>query len=692
MLQCDHVCTGKDTVDSYAMIRVPEPREILDWLLRTPAKLRACVAAPARRPLWLILASCALLLGNRLDCISLGHDEISYLLAARSLPGTAAAHATWYAQVLRLPMRLGSDPRIAVAFVAIVWLASLLVLYETLLRYQGWTIAALTCALLGASPWSVRIVREIAPSSLALSLGTLLLSSMVSALVGRKCWSWAMAWLAAVLLSILSPDGFPTLFALAVLTAAGHRRASWPHIWLGILAAGLLTLPTLYEAPAQAPWAQAVAFFSPNQASAQLSLVAPVEGLARLLSGSEVVSQPGGTSGTLSSWIGSFLQWCGRACLLAVPLSLWLDLQAWARWREDGRALRYALPGLCVILAMIPFWLRDAPVKPQALASLLPAAAMTLALAIDAVAQWARLEAERASRWAWTMVVLIVASGVCGALPLYRPGVSMTGVNATVRTLSDWRLLATLATRTQSQVGDGLWVVAPETDPARSDDVTVLNYLLAEQAQPLYVRAGSDAAMLLPAERGARYLLLGDLLPQTAEAIEYRGQLAGLVTTGRTASSALLMQVPSRPVQEILDDIPHREWVAWECGLRLVGHDVPRISEDGQALVFATYWTFEDIPQTDRLTDHRLQISIVGLHGLVAEADRAIGLDESQWRPGLLLRQWHVVPLHFAPVGEAITIELVLERGDDESRVRILDDTGWPIGDRHDLGPWIIPR
>jgi len=198
--------------------------------------------------------------------------------------------------------------------------------------------------------------------------------------------------------------------------------------------------------------------------------------------------------------------------------------------------------------------------------------------------------------------------------------------------------------------------------------------------------------MALPAERDVRYLLAGQN-PVCAQAIQaWHGELAGLVASDRPAEAAELYRVPAQSVEAALASIEIRDWAAWDAGLRLVGYDRPALALDDQALVLVTYWTFESVPDADRASPHVLHIALEDARGALYEWRPSLGLTEDQWKPGLLVKQWHVLPLPFLLAEGPVDVRMALERTADGYRNRVLDDLERPIGDQLSLGPFFLDQ
>lgn len=672
------------------MLLVPEPHEILAWFAATPRRLWVYFAATERRPLWLIVAVAALLCFAQQDLIPLGRPEAGHLASAIACEAGDAAgtQASWYSRLISRPLQQDRDPRRVATFVAALCVLALIFLYEVIGRYCSWRVAVLCCSLLGAAPWLALFTRQIEPPGLVLVLCSFALAGLLAGLSGKRPWGWSLAWMSALLVAVLSPDGFPVLCVFMLISVLWHRRVRWPYALLGLLVGTLLTLSAQFEDPTNTVWAQAALFLSAHDLTQRALVAAPLVSLARLLGGAGLDSFVVGTATPLSVWITTLSTWSGWVALLCTPIAALLGLTAWARWREGADALRYAIPVIWVTVTLALYLMRGGPVSVEQLASLLPVGMLAVALSVDdALARQAR--AGRSTEWVLVgLVTVFLVVGGYRTLSLYGQ-VDVGNASETYGTpLKRWRLITTLATRTASEPTDPLWVVTSGSSDRQDEQISVLDYFLGGRVRPLYLRADRQPAILLPAERSVRYLLLGDTPLQADTLIAWQGEPAGLVSSQGTADGAQLYRVPAWPVDRVLDSIQLRDWVAWEAGMRLVGYDRPTFALYDQAMVFATYWTFEGVPQEEKESGHRLSVTLFDSEGVRTTVESAFGLEDDMWKPGLLLKQWHLVPISFVPPSEPITILISIDGGGGGYRNLVIDDLGRPTDDRYVLGPF----
>ncbi len=671
-----------------APIRVPEPREILSALSQVPGCLWRYVTAVERRPLWLFVFTAALACYVHLDLLPLGLREIHYLDAAiqqeRLLTG---ADNSWFAGVLSIALGPARDPRYAAIFLCAVSIASLFVAFETLYRHCRWRVAVLTTGLLAAAPWLALLSRQIQPPALAIPLAVCLLSGFVAALCGERPWGWTVSWASAIGLAVLSPDGLPTLLAALLITVAFRNRVQWLHALLGALLGIMLTLKAQYLAPDSTLWARATLFLtgsSPSLAPRD----APVAALARLLGGGGLDLLANSTEGQPAQLVALLSALWGWICLLGILYCGWLAIRAWARWRDGTPALEYAIPVLWVLSAIAVYVIRGRPVSVAELAGLLPAGVLAIGLAIDHLLDEHAGLQKRARQILIATVAIVLIGGAYRTISLYQQ-IAERGATAAFGTpFKTWRLLATLAMRAAPVTAEPLWIVPSVSANERDQQLAVLGYLIAGRADPRYLNTASYPAMLLPAERERYHLLIGDH-PVQAEALDHlQASTMGLVSPNPNTSGATLYHLPERRVADLLATIQQRDWAAWEAGLRLVGYDLPAPALSGASVVLTTYWTFDAIPPQDSHLPHALSMTIYDTLGNAVTVTRPLGLDEHQWKPGLLLKQWHVLPYTLDPAVESLVIEVTIDRADGY-RSLVINDAGDPVSDRYTLGPFV---
>ena len=671
-----------------AQIRVPEPREILMYLSQVPRCLWRYLTAAERRPLWLFLLTAALACYVRLDLLPLGPAEVRYLDAATQQEQLLASDdKSWFATVLSIPLGLARDPRYAAAFLSAVSIASLIVLFETLNRHCRWRVAVLTSGLLAAAPWFALLNRQIQPPALAIPLAACLLSGFVAALCGERPRGWTVAWASAIGLAVLSPDGFPSLVATILITAAFRNRAQWLYALLGVLLGMLLTLNAQYLAPDSTLWARAALFLTGSNPSLA-PREAPLSALAGLLGGGGLDLLAKASGERLSQLVALLSTVWGWICLLGILYCGWLAIRAWAHWRERTQANEYAIPVLWVLSAIAVYVIRDKPVSAGELAALLPAGLLAVGLTIDQLLDQHAALREHAQQVLTATVAIVLISGVCRSISLYQE-IAEGGATAAYGTpFKTWRLLATLATRAGPGTVVPLWILPSASASERDQQIAVLDYLIADQADPRYLNTARQPAMLLPAEQEGYYLLIGEH-PVQAEAMDhFQAEKMGLVSSSPIASGATLYHLPERPVADLLATIQQRDWAAWDAGMRLVGYDLPAPARSGESVVMTTYWTFDAVPPQDTKLPHVLTMTILDTLGNTVAIRSQLGLDEHQWKPGLLLKQWHVLPYALDPAVASLVIEITIDRADGY-RSLLMNDAGDPVSDRYTLGPFV---
>jgi|GEM_PF-2761505 len=688
VLESASIDRGARVMFKAAHTRVPEPREILTYLSQVPGWLWRYLTAVERRPLWLFLLTAALACYVHLDLLPLGPVEVRYLDAATQQERLlASGDNNWFATFLSIPLGPARDPRYAATFLSAISIASLIVLFEALNRHCRWRVAVLTTGLLAAAPWFALLNRQIQPPALAIPLAACLLSGFVAALCGERPWGWTVAWASAIGLAVLSPDGFPTLLAALLITAAFRNRAQWLYVLLGVLLGMLLTLDAQYLAPDSTLWARAALFVtgsSPTSAPRD----APVSTLARLLGGGGLDLLAEGIGVRLAQLLATLSTLWGWICLLGILYCGWLAIRAWARWRERTQAHEYAIPVLWVLSAITVYVIRNKPVSVGELAALLPAGLLAFGLTIDHLLDQNPAPRQHARQILTATVAIVLISGAYRSISLYQQIADQGATAAYGTPFKTWRLLATLAIRAAPGTAEPLWILPALSVQERDQQTAVLDYLIAGQADPHYLNTASLPAMLLPAEREGYYLLIGDHPVQAETMDQLRAEKMGLVSPGTNASGATLYRLPERPAADLLATIQQRDWAAWEAGIRLVGYDLPAPARSGEAVVMTTYWTFDAIPPQDRRLPHALSMTIFDTLGNASTVTSQLGLDEHQWKPGLLLKQWHVLPYALDPAVESLVIEVSIDRADGY-RSLLINDAGDPVSDRYTLGPFV---
>ena len=678
--------------------RVPEPLELWRWISRAPRAVWRYASARELLPLWPLLAWAALLRLVSLDLIPFGLPEVQHLTGA--LPADSSlVMPTLFERVLSLPRFITPDPRLASGWLVLLNLVALCVFHRALAHSLGSRVAHLSTALLASTPWSVLLSRELGPVALVIPLSIMLMASLYAALYQRHAWGWTAAWLAVGLLLYVSHETVPLLVITGALTLAFYGRARWAHILMGLLLFGFLLLPFWYYTPEQSPL-RVIARFSSHEAPEPIVLGDHVLTTARdLLSGQSLdalLSPSGALFWPAQPPIDAVAMLAGGLWLLSLPLLLWLTARAWGRWRERKDPALYLIPAAWLWLSLLTLWIRGGAVTPLQLAHMLPPSALAVGLTLNEFLALPHLAQRDSPGWhrgarvaVWALVGAHLLWSAVAVFSLYGHVTRHDASQAYGTPLRFWLRTATVANRLLENLpGKELWVMAQGTDPLRDEEPAVLAYLLDTQARLLFVHSSNPRAILLPAERNALYL---SMRPQALDAPEFgmwdRRQL-GRVLFPEAEREADLRWVGGHSVAALLRTIPQRDWVAFDGGLRLVGHGIPYLLDHDRALVLTTYWTFEALQGLDPASQHRLTWLLYGQDGALVARATEFGLSEVAWREGLLLKQSHAMALPQGLPEGPYEMHLLIERWPEGQRDFISDDEGAAMSDRYVIGPF----
>jgi len=229
-----------------------------------------------------------------------------------------------------------------------------------------------------------------------------------------------------------------------------------------------------------------------------------------------------------------------------------------------------------------------------------------------------------------------------------------------------WRQTAHLVERqaTASQA-DQVWVIVRGSSASEEDAGQVLRYILPSQIRPIFVRqTGSNMALLLPAERPGLYLFLDDMPPIRDAVQQLGGHTIGQVSLSSDAYHADLWLAPARSAKEILAAVALRSDQALDAGLYLIGYTWPPTKATKGELALSSYWTFQDVPPTERSFQHRVRLLLYASDGTPLAQSEGFGLDESDWQEGLVLEQRYRSTLPTGQLPQGILIHVQVERQD----------------------------
>lgn len=142
--------------------------------------------------------------------------------------------------------------------------------------------------------------------------------------------------------------------------------------------------------------------------------------------------------------------------------------------------------------------IRGRPVSIGELATLLPAGFLAVGLAIDHLLdQSAGLRAHAGKILTVTLAVILI-SGAYRSVSLYQQ-IAERGATAVYGTpFKTWRLLATLARRVAPSTPEPLSILPSMSVPEREQQIAVLDYLVAGQADPRYLNTAGPRQCCSP--------------------------------------------------------------------------------------------------------------------------------------------------------------------------------------------------
>ncbi|MCU0513737.1 MAG: glycosyltransferase family 39 protein [Anaerolineae bacterium] len=174
------------------------------------------------------------------DWLAGGPLPLRGLIASVGLP-----QGPWMVYLVALPYAFQSGPVAATAFVALLNVAGVGLLWLIAQRYFSPAVAVFAALAYAASPWAVLFSRKIWNPNLH---SPLLLAGVLLAcygLIERKRWSQALCVPLLLLPLQFHYQGFVLLPVFVALLWIGRRSVSWPAVAAGLLLALLTLLPFL---------------------------------------------------------------------------------------------------------------------------------------------------------------------------------------------------------------------------------------------------------------------------------------------------------------------------------------------------------------------------------------------------------------------------------------------------------------
>lgn len=686
---------------------VPEPREIVAWLARLPARIRSY---GARRDVQLgsgLALFGALLRMAQPGLAPLGAESLGYLAQAEQIlailqgqtPWAAvtatASPPSWFSLVLTLPLVLSHDPRWVMASLSLANVLAVALVFGVGRRFFGLRRATLAGFLLASAPWAVTMARRLAPEALLIPLSAAILASLYSAVRGGNRWGWALAYLLTGLTVLISPEAWPLVYALLTASALFWRRIRWPYAALGIIVFLLMATHHLYNLASHHPQGLAAVWLTQGREGAEAMRAALGQagslhaglGLERLASPSAALF---GLSGAPLALAGRFL-WLLWA--LSLPGVFWLALRTWSRWRDGQDAGKHLLVAVWNLVPLVAWMVRGRfPEAPHQMAFLLPGGALAMAIVANGLLEapgrlrWRRY---RAAMWAYPAMWLLMA--LAGFWNVYATaylsrfvaerdvhlgyGTPYRYWEQTVRSI--WRALTV-------SNADQVWIVSGGDLQRHAEEATVLPYLLEGSVESVVIWQ-RQGAVLLPAERPAVYVLSG--AGPWAEGLTafLGGQDVGAVLWPGGQGETRIRILGARSAEEMLALAPVRVLRSFDAGLHLVGYEWPAAARAGDTAVVGTYWAYWGVPEAETGRIHRLTLALVDATGREATRTEGLAIAAQDWQEGLLLRQWHLLDLAQVQPGDyALVIALDREGGPRSLHV---DEQGRPLGSATALGP-----
>ncbi len=689
-------------------IRVPEPPEIVAWLKRQWARLRAYTANPNRRALWGVVLLAAALRLFYLDLARFGAEDARQLLLgldvlrgkltfAGSQVGTGLHNPPLMNYVVALPLLLGRDPRYASALLALLNVGAVAACYALARRHFTRRIALIAAALYAANPWAVLYSRQALPAHILGPLAMLLLYAIFSALLDRNPWGWTLL---AVTWGLMIYAAYPPLAlapVVALLILCYWRRVSWPHLLLGVCLALIIALPYLWDQNLQRLQGIRAVVADLRQRFSGGSRLQTLQLAGWFFTGRHLGDLAGAAAGQyhpLPAWLLRLDRFYALAFLVSLCATPMMAVRAWSHWRQRQDAAQYVILAAWLWVPLIAAPLRPELDELARLVMLAPAGFIALALLFDEIMAFTQVRTLKRHWWSpilrlgvWAIIGIIVAWQSYSVAYLYyfvARHDTAGGYGAPYRT---WRRIAQMVTREAREAKtDQVWVIAQGSDIERDEQPVLLYYLLGPRLKTIFMGSGGEC-LLLPAARPGVYLFTRPSPRAEAMIRQLKGseQSYVLFPDGRTTATVFVAE--ARTVDEMLAVIRARGVWGFDAGAYVLGYDWPAGAQPGQTVSVATYWTFLQAPPWERAMRHEIWNALISPSGQTVASANALGLPERYWEEGLLLMHWFDLPLPAdLPPGD-YTWATGLLRLHDGSRSRLVDEQGWDIGGAALMGP-----
>lgn len=667
--------------------------------------------------LWALVLLAALLRLASLSQIEFKLDEVLHLERALRLSrgyellltGTQASvgitKPPLFIYLLALPTLLSTDPRFASGFIALLNVAAVAGFYLLVRRYYGWRAAAIAGALYAANPWAVLYARKIFTADLLAPFAVLMLWGLLRWLVDHRPGGLALAIGALGALLAITYSPWPLGLVLLILILTNLRRVRWPWLLAGLGAAFILFLPYVYYEISQhfSEYLALVQRLRSTQAAAvQASAGIPAWllslqyatwlhsglNLAALAGPSYAAFQPG------PGWIKALDYLAAALFGAGLVMAAWRALRGLLRRSHQDDVARYGVVALWLWLPLLTLWLQPAEVQVQYLVILYPLGFLAMGLALDRALAWLGTPAkcmklvQRSLRFVLAGLLLaIVGYHSYSVFYLYRfVGEHETSYGVPFGVWQD------IASQTRGlaerQSSDEVWVVAEGSDPQVDAEPAILNYLLGEQPKAVFLGQGGQEGLLLPVGRSGVYLLTRSSAVVERRLTQLGAQVGVTVTLPGGSQQARLFSAASRTLADVLLVAPgNRVDKTSDAGPELLGYDWPYPAQPGTTITLATYWTFGNIPSTERTAQHSAFNQLLYDDGRKAAQDDGFTLAERDWQTGRVLVQWFELALPGDLATGRYTLITGIYRLSDGVRSAWMDVQGQTVGDTLSLGP-----
>ncbi len=355
---------------------------------------------------------------------------------------------------------------------------------RTTSRWFGVRTGAVAGLLLCFNPWGIMASRTIGPAALLLPAGVLMLWGLELALSEKKQGGWVLALGASGLACGVHAAGLilPAVCLLICLVFA--RRVSWRHAGVGFLWGLLLAIPPFYALNAVG-WAQN------GLVSDQTAVTERLYAWVQAIGGGGLLQAffEGAGAISLSPALQTSLQVWGWLAMVALPVTAYLSLWAWAHWRKKLDASNFAAIALIGTFTVVGLMLLPASADPTLYCGLLSANVVGAALMIDALMP--QLTFARPAHLNAGMLLLIALMVLFGlqlytTLAFYEQANTEAAIEAKGMPLRYWKQVAGMAERCVGEsTSDRVWILGS----ARGDSLLIPEIIAYEAPDIVLVLA-----------------------------------------------------------------------------------------------------------------------------------------------------------------------------------------------------------